>query len=59
VNIRKVRQEGNEEMRKLKNDGVSEDAIKMGEERIQKLTDGYIQKAEQLMTAKEADIMSV
>jgi ribosome recycling factor len=59
VNIRKVRQEGNEEMRKLKNDGVSEDAIKTGEERIQKLTDSYIQKAEQLMTAKETDIMSV
>ncbi|MFN3852717.1 MAG: ribosome recycling factor [Spirosomataceae bacterium] len=59
VNIRKVRQEGNDELRKLKNDGVSEDAIKMGEERMQKLTDSYVQKAEQMLAAKEADIMTV
>jgi ribosome recycling factor len=59
VNIRKVRQEGNDELRKLKNDGVSEDAIKTGEERMQKLTDSYVQKAEQMLAAKEADIMTV
>ena len=31
VNIRKVRQETNDDLKKLKNDGVSEDAIKIGE----------------------------
>jgi ribosome recycling factor len=30
----------------LKNDGVSEDAVKTGEERVQKLTDNYIAKVE-------------
>ncbi|MFN4084356.1 MAG: ribosome recycling factor [Spirosomataceae bacterium] len=59
VNVRKVRQEANEDLRKLKNEGVSEDAIKVGEERVQKLTDSYIDKTEQMFSAKEADIMSV
>ena len=36
VNIRKVRQDTNEEVKKLKNEGVSEDAIKIGEEKVQK-----------------------
>ncbi len=59
VNIRKVRQESNDEIRKLKNEGVAEDAIKIGEEKIQKLTDSFIEKAEKMLAAKEIDIMSV
>lgn len=59
VGIRKVRQETNDDLKKLKNDGVSEDAIKIGEERVQKLTDKFIVKADELLAAKEADIMSV
>ncbi|MFN3588485.1 MAG: ribosome recycling factor [Spirosomataceae bacterium] len=59
INVRKVRQESNDDLRKLKNDGVSEDAIKVGEERVQKLTDKYIDLVEQMFTAKETDIMSV
>lgn len=59
VNIRKVRQESNEDLRKLKNDGVSEDAIKMGEESVQKITDQFISKIDQMMATKEADIMNV
>ena len=59
VNIRKVRQEANEELKKIQKDGGSEDEVKKAEERIQKLTDSYIQKAEQLMADKEKDIMSV
>jgi ribosome recycling factor len=59
VNIRKVRQEANDELRKIQKDGGSEDEVKKAEERVQKLTDSYIQKAEQLMADKERDIMSV
>jgi len=59
VNIRKVRQEANEELKKIQKDGGSEDEVKKAEERVQKLTDSYIQKAEQLMADKERDIMSV
>ncbi|SOE21032.1 ribosome recycling factor [Spirosomataceae bacterium TFI 002] len=59
INTRKVRQESNDELRKLKNEGVSEDAIKIGEERVQKLTDEYVDKTESMFKAKEKDIMSV
>jgi ribosome recycling factor len=59
INIRKVRQETNDELKKLKNDGVSEDAIKIGEERVQKLTDAFVEKAEKMYEEKEKDIMSV
>ena len=59
VNVRKVRQDANDSIRKLKNDGVSEDAIKAGEERVQKLTDNYITKVEAVFVEKEKDIMSV
>ena len=59
INVRKVRQDSNDELRKLKNEGVSEDAIKIGEERVQKLTDQYIEKSEEMFRAKEKDIMSV
>ena len=59
VNIRKVRQETNDDLKKLKNDGVSEDAIKIGEEKVQKLTNQFIDKTEQMFAAKETDIMQV
>lgn len=59
VNVRNVRQDANSEIRKLTKEGVSEDIVKQGEERIQKLTDSYIAKVEQIFVAKEQDIMSV
>ena len=59
VNIRKVRQETNDDLKKLKNDGVSEDAIKIGEEKVQKLTNQFIDKTEQMFAAKETDTMQV
>lgn len=59
VNIRKVRQETKDDLKKLKNDGVSEDAIKMGEEKVQKLTNQFIDKTDQMFAAKETDIMQV
>ena len=59
VNVRNVRQGTNGDIRKLKNEGVSEDEIKLGEEQVQKLTDSYVGKIEQVLAAKEADIMQV
>ncbi len=59
INVRNVRQDANNDIRKLTKDGVSEDIVKQGEERVQKLTDGYITKIEQILAAKEQDIMSV
>jgi ribosome recycling factor len=59
VNIRKVRQETNDDLKKLKNEGVSEDAIKMGEEKVQKLTNQFIDRTDQMFATKETDIMQV
>jgi ribosome recycling factor len=59
VNIRNIRQSTNNDIRKLTKEGVSEDAVKQGEERVQKLTDSYIVKVDQIFAAKEQDIMSV
>ena len=59
VAIRNIRKDANEKIRKLKADGVSEDEMKTGEGEVQKLTDGYIIKIDQLSEAKEKDIMTV
>ena len=59
INIRNARQDGNNSIKKLKGDGVSEDAIKEAEDKIQKKTDAYIAKIDQVFNEKEKDIMSV
>lgn len=59
VNIRNARQDANNSIKKLKADGVSEDAIKDGEERVQKLTDSFVAKIDVIFGEKEKDIMSV
>jgi ribosome recycling factor len=59
IAIRNVRKDANEKIRKLKSEGVSEDEMKTGEAEIQKLTDAYIAKVDQLSEAKEKDIMTV
>nr|MCU0402474.1 ribosome recycling factor [Algoriphagus sp.] len=48
-----------ESLRKLQKDGVSEDAVKRAEEQVQKFTDSYSAKIDELLVKKEADIMKV
>ncbi|MEY4384633.1 MAG: hypothetical protein RI995_2175 [Bacteroidota bacterium] len=59
VNIRNARQDANNSIKKLKADGVSEDAIKDGEDKVQKQTDAFIAKIDVIFGEKEKDIMSV
>jgi ribosome recycling factor len=59
IAIRNIRKDANEKIRKLKAEGVSEDEMKAGEAEVQKLTDAYIVKVDQLSEAKEKDIMTV
>ncbi len=59
VAIRNIRKDANEAIKKLKNDGVSEDEAKSGEAEVQKLTDAHIIKVDQLAELKEKDIMTV
>lgn len=57
VSVRNIRKETNEDLKKVK--GVSEDDVKNAEEKVQKLTDEFIQKIDALMKKKEAEIMTV
>ncbi|GAB2536811.1 ribosome recycling factor [Spirosoma aerophilum] len=59
INVRNIRKDTNDDIRKLVKDGVSEDAVKVGEERVQKLTDAFIARIDDVFVAKEKDIMVV
>jgi ribosome recycling factor len=59
VNVRNIRKDTNDVIRKLTKEGVSEDDVKKGEERSQKLTDAFIARVEEAFVTKEKDIMSV
>jgi ribosome recycling factor len=59
VGIRNLRKDANEKIRKLKADGVSEDEMAAGEDRVQKLVDSFIAKTEELFVDKEKEIMTV
>ena len=58
--VRNVRRDGNEKLKKmLKDKAISEDAERDALEEIQKLTNSYIGKIDELSKTKEQEIMSV
>lgn len=59
IGIRNARKDANTNIKKLEKEGTSEDACKSGEDEIQKLTDSFIKKIDELLVAKEAEIMKV
>ncbi len=59
VGIRNARRVANDEAKQLEKDGLPEDEAKRLMDEIQKVTDRYIQKADDLFLAKEKDIMTV
>lgn len=59
VVIRNHRKEANDMVKSLLKDGLPEDEAKTGEEKIQAITDTYIQKVDQLLLVKEKDILTV
>ena len=60
VTIRNARRDGIELLKKAqKNDGLSEDGEKEGEDELQKATDKYVKKVDELIAAKEKDILTV
>lgn len=60
VAIRNVRRDTNEELKKLeKEKHISEDVVKKSQEEIQKLTDSFITKVDEVLANKEKEIMEV
>ena len=59
VSIRNSRREALEEIKKLQKDGVPEDEIKKAEELMQKETDNFSKKVDDVLHKKETEIMAV
>lgn len=59
ISIRTVRKDINDSLKKLQKDGAPEDEVKRAEDTVQKLTDQYSTKIDDLLTKKEAEIMTV
>lgn len=59
VAIRNIRRDGNDTIKKLKNEDVSEDEIKDLEDSIQKLTDSFIKKVDEEVEIKTKEIMTI
>lgn len=60
VSVRNVRRDGMDGLKKSEKDGdISEDDLKRSSEEVQKLTDVYVKKIDQMLSDKETDIMKV
>ncbi|HLW63178.1 MAG TPA: ribosome recycling factor [Flavobacterium sp.] len=59
ISIRNARKDANNDIKKQEKEGVSEDICKEAEDRVQKLTDTFIKKIDEIFAAKEAEIMKV
>lgn len=59
IGIRNARKDANTDIKKEEKNGTSEDVCKKAEEDVQKLTDNYIKKIDEVLTLKEVEIMKV
>jgi len=60
VAIRNIRRDANSDLKELlKEKEISEDEARHGEERIQKLTDKYVAKVDEVLAVKEKELMEI
>lgn len=60
IAIRMARRNANDQIKKLKkNSEITEDEQKMGENEIQKITDEYVKKVDNMIKEKEKEIMEI
>ena len=59
VGVRNARRDAIENLKKLQKEGLPEDAEKDFETEVQKLTDNFSKKVEEILAAKEKDMMTV
>ncbi|MCB9231776.1 MAG: ribosome recycling factor [Bacteroidia bacterium] len=59
VSIRNSRRDSNSDLKALKDEGVSEDEIKGGEDAIQKLTNDFGARVDEILKQKEAEILTI
>ena len=59
VSVRNLRRDGMDQIKKAKNDGMSEDDQKFWESAVQEITDAHIKKVDETLETKQAEIMQV
>ncbi|HEX8212975.1 MAG TPA: ribosome recycling factor [Longimicrobium sp.] len=60
VAVRQARKDANDEVKaSQKKEGLSEDDVRREQDKVQKLTDQYIGKVEEILKHKEAEVMEV
>ncbi|MCR5237880.1 MAG: ribosome recycling factor [Lachnospiraceae bacterium] len=59
VAVRNIRRDGNDSLKKLSKTEISEDEIKDLQDELQKLTDKYIKKVDDMAAAKEKEIVTI
>ncbi len=60
VSIRNIRREGNDQIKRLeKEKHISEDDTRRSIDEIQKLTDSYIKRSDEIMSHKEAELKEI
>lgn len=59
VSVRNIRRDGMDQIKKAKNDGMSEDDQKIWEDEVQEMTDLHIKKVDETLESKQAEIMQV
>lgn len=59
VSIRNIRRDGNEDIKKLEKDVLSEDESRRYQDDIQKFTDQFVEEVDRILELKEKEIMDV
>jgi len=60
IAVRNIRRDGNERVKKMeKNSEISEDEMRKGIDKIQQITDEFIEKIDKIVKLKEQEIMEV
>ena len=59
IGVRNNRKDALDMIKDLKSEGLSEDLSKDAEEEVQKITNSYIKKVDELLELKEKDIMTI
>ncbi|MFO7728750.1 MAG: ribosome recycling factor [Desulfonatronovibrio sp.] len=60
IAVRNIRRDANDTLKKMKNNkDLSEDEMHKGQDEVQKLTDSFVEKADQVLELKEKEIMEI
>ena len=60
VALRNLRRDANEKLKKMEKDKeLTKDDLKRGEKEIQDLTDSYVKKIDEIVAAKDKEIMEI